>query len=272
MSPTALTARLATLGRALGEREAEHGEGLERARKCVEELRGEVAAALEAFHRAAAAAGAPHLRVELSPVRIDDKHLRSVEFELWRGRYRAIVTAKSRGDITFVGPFHVRQDRGALQELPDRRPGRGLGRAGELPRELPRRSRHPLSARPRRTPRERQLRRASNRSISSSTSSAAARSRPSDGGSAPSTRRSASTPARWRPVPYEGPRGIGALLAQDRRERAGWEPVLEAGQPIALAQGRREHHARAGRAARALGRAAAHDPRDLRRVPRATSR
>ncbi len=118
MSPTALTARLATMGRALGEREAEHGEGLERARKCVEELRSEVAAALEAFHRAAAAAGAPHLHVELSPVRIDDKHLRSVEFELWRGRYRAIVTAKSRGDITFVGPFRSGKTEGPCKSFP----------------------------------------------------------------------------------------------------------------------------------------------------------
>ena len=118
MSPTALTTRLATIGRALGEREAEHGEGLERARKCVEELRVEVAAALDAFHRAVAAAGAPHLQVELSPVRLDDKHLRSVEFELWRGRYRAIVTAKSRGDITFVGPFHAGKTEGPCKSFP----------------------------------------------------------------------------------------------------------------------------------------------------------
>jgi len=118
MSPTALTARLATLGRALGEREAEHGEGLARARHCVEALRDEVAAALEDFHRAAAAAGAPHLRIELSPVRLDDKHLRSVEFELERGRYRAIVTAKSRGDVTFVGPFRSGKAEGPCKSFP----------------------------------------------------------------------------------------------------------------------------------------------------------
>jgi hypothetical protein len=118
LSPTALSARLAILGRALGEREAEHGEGIERARKCVETLRGEVAAALDAFHRAAAAAGAPHLRVELSAVRVDDKHLRSVEFELLRGRYRAIVTAKSRGDVTFVGPFRAGKVEGPCKSFP----------------------------------------------------------------------------------------------------------------------------------------------------------
>jgi hypothetical protein len=118
VSPTALTARLETIGRALGEREAEHGAGLERARKCIEELRGEVAEALDAFHRAAAAAGAPHLHVDLSPVRTDDKHLRSIEFEIWRGRYRAIVTAKSRGDVTFVGPFRSGKTEGPCKSFP----------------------------------------------------------------------------------------------------------------------------------------------------------
>jgi len=118
LSPTALTARLSTLGRELGEREAEHGSGLERARKCVEELRGEVSAALDGFHRAAAQAGAPHLRIEISPVRTDDKHLRSVEFELSRGRHRAIVTAKSRGDVTFVGPFRSGKTEGPCKSFP----------------------------------------------------------------------------------------------------------------------------------------------------------
>ena len=118
MTPTALQARLSALGRELGEREAEHEPELERARKCVEALRAEVAAALDGFHRAATAAGAPHLHVELSPVRIDDKHLRSVEFELTRGRYRAIVTAKSRGDVTFVGPFRSGKTEGPCKSFP----------------------------------------------------------------------------------------------------------------------------------------------------------
>jgi len=113
-----LVTRLATLGRALGEREVEHGEGLDRARACVEDLRAEVSAALESFHRATATAGAPHLRIDLSPVRIDDKHLRSVEFDLCRGRYRAIVTAKSRGDVTFVGPFRSGKTEGPCKSFP----------------------------------------------------------------------------------------------------------------------------------------------------------
>ncbi len=39
----------------------------------------------------------------------------------------------------------------------------------------------------------------------------------------------------WRPVPYEGARGIGALLRRIADTEPGWSPVLEAGQPIALA-------------------------------------
>jgi hypothetical protein len=117
LTPTALSARLSSLGRELGEREASHREGLARARACVEALREDVAKALEEFHRAAAA-GAPHLRIELSPVRVDDKHLRSTEFELVRGRYRAIVTAKSRGDITLVGPFRSGKVEGPCKSFP----------------------------------------------------------------------------------------------------------------------------------------------------------
>ena len=74
--------------------------------------------ALAGFHEAATRAGAPHLAVELSPVRVDDKHLRSVEFDLCRGRYRAIVTAKSRGDVTLVGPFRSGKTEGPCKSFP----------------------------------------------------------------------------------------------------------------------------------------------------------
>lgn len=113
-----LTTRFAALGRAIGEREAQHAEGLSRARACAESLRAEVASALESFHDEAAAAGAPHLKVDLSPVRVDDKHVRSIEFELSRGRYRAIVTAKSRGDVTLVGPFRAGKTEGPCKSFP----------------------------------------------------------------------------------------------------------------------------------------------------------
>ena len=97
--------RFERLGRTLGEREAEHARKIEEARACVEKLRVTVASALEDFHCAARAAGSLHLEIGLSDVRIDDKHVRAVEFELSRGRHRAIVTAKSRGELTLVGPF-----------------------------------------------------------------------------------------------------------------------------------------------------------------------
>lgn len=118
-----LGARLAALGRSLGAREASHSGELERARACAEELRADVARALDQFHAAAHEAGAPHLTVSLSDIRLDDKHLRAVEFDLTRGRHKAIVVAKSRGELTLVGPFHVGKPEGPCRSFPfDARP------------------------------------------------------------------------------------------------------------------------------------------------------
>jgi hypothetical protein len=114
----ALVDRLEQLGRSLGEREAPHQAGLREARACVDSLREEVAAALARFHAAAKAAGAPQLEVALSAVRPDDKHLRAVEFDLNRGRHRAIVTARSRGEVTLVGPFHAGKTEGPCLTFP----------------------------------------------------------------------------------------------------------------------------------------------------------
>ncbi len=113
-----LVARLEAAGRTLGQREAPHCDELKRARGCAVALHALVAEALERFHAAAAAAGAEHLRVELGPVRADDKHLRSVEFELQRGRYKAIVTAKSRGEVSLVGPFRTGKVEGPCLSFP----------------------------------------------------------------------------------------------------------------------------------------------------------
>jgi hypothetical protein len=110
--------RLQKLGHSLGEREASHQAGLTEARACLERLRGWVSQALEAFHQAAAAAGAPQLRIALSEVRSDEKHLRAAQFDLSRGRYRAIVTARSRGEITLVGPFHAGKTEGPCLTFP----------------------------------------------------------------------------------------------------------------------------------------------------------
>lgn len=110
--------RLAALGRTLGEREAAHEAGLDRARAAAARMREQVCAALERFHASAAEAGAPHLRIAVSEVRVDDKHLRAVEFDLLRGRHKAIVVAKARGDVTLVGPFHIGKDEGPCRSFP----------------------------------------------------------------------------------------------------------------------------------------------------------
>ena len=113
-----LRQRLEALGRALGEREAAHRQVRERAAEHANALREFVAEELDTFHRAAAAAGAGHLRIELGEPRVDDKHLQATEFDLKRGRYRAIVTVKSRGDVTLVGPFHAGKTEGPCRSFP----------------------------------------------------------------------------------------------------------------------------------------------------------
>jgi hypothetical protein len=100
-----LAIRLAEVGRRLGAREAEHAQPLAEARRRAEALRAEVASALEAFHAGAARAGAPQLRISLGEVRLDDKHARAVQFDFARGRCAGVVTVKSRGEVTLVGPF-----------------------------------------------------------------------------------------------------------------------------------------------------------------------
>jgi len=113
-----LSDRLSELGRTIGQRESSHREGLVKARHCVEDLRSRIEKGLEAFHIAVSNAGAPHLEIALSPVRTDDKHLRSLEFDLVRGRYKAVVTAKSRGDVALVGPFRIGKAEGPCLTFP----------------------------------------------------------------------------------------------------------------------------------------------------------
>jgi hypothetical protein len=113
-----LPARLEDLGRTLGEREAAYARDLEVARGQADALRVRVEEALERFHAAAGRAGAPHLRIDLSEIRVDDKHLRAVEFDLTRGRHKAIVIAKSKGEITLVGPFSSGKTEGPCKSLP----------------------------------------------------------------------------------------------------------------------------------------------------------
>ena len=60
----------------------------------------------------------PALRIEVSAPRLDDKHVHAVEFNLSRGRHRAIVTTKSKGEITLVGPFKAGKNEGPCRTFP----------------------------------------------------------------------------------------------------------------------------------------------------------
>jgi hypothetical protein len=110
--------RLGALGRELATREAEHKAALDAARRKAASLRSEVADALEGWREAVTGAGAPQLAVTVGELRPDDKHVRAVEFDLVRGRHRAIVTVKARGDVTLVGPFHAGKTEGPCKSFP----------------------------------------------------------------------------------------------------------------------------------------------------------
>ena len=73
-----------------------------------------------------------------------------------------------------------------------------------------------------------------------------------------------------RRVPFEGERGIEGCSSAIA-ELDGWSAGREDGRADRAREGRREHHARAGRPARALRRAARAHPRDLRASSARTS-
>lgn len=112
-----LDERMAELGRALGTREAAHAGELEVARQAAVELHAFMSDALSHFHRAACDAGSPHLRIELGRPQLDAKHVRAIEFDLKRGRMRAIVVVKSRGEVTLVGPFAMGKAEGPCRSI-----------------------------------------------------------------------------------------------------------------------------------------------------------
>ena len=112
-----LRERLSALGAEIGRREASHRADLERARAVAERLHGAVVSAVEAFHASVESEGAPHLRLEVSAPELDQKHVRSVEFEVRRGRIVGIVTVKSRGDVTLVGPFRRGKNEGPCRSI-----------------------------------------------------------------------------------------------------------------------------------------------------------
>ena len=112
-----LSERMETIARTVVKREASHQEELDRAREKARTLHATVEEALGRFN-AIVAEDLPDLRVELTPPRIDDKHLRSIEFDLERGRHRAIVLVKSKGEVTLVGPFRTGKNEGPCRTFP----------------------------------------------------------------------------------------------------------------------------------------------------------
>ena len=112
-----LDQRMDTLARGVVSRHARHADELSRARDQATVLHGKVVAAIDRFNGAVAAA-VPDLHVSVTPLRVDDKHLHALEFDLERGRHRAIVTIKSKGEVTLVGPFRAGKNEGPCRSFP----------------------------------------------------------------------------------------------------------------------------------------------------------
>jgi len=111
-----LNERVEVLARAVAEREAAHAEALGRARARAAALRDRLLPSIETFNRIVGEAS-PDLAVTVTPLRTDDKHAHAVEFDLERGRTRAVVTAKSKGQVTLVGPFRTGKDEGPCRSF-----------------------------------------------------------------------------------------------------------------------------------------------------------
>jgi hypothetical protein len=114
----ALRSRLAEAGRRLSQRETSEAGRLAAARRAAARLHAFVSQGLEGFRAAIDEAGAGQLAVEISELRTDDKHLHSVQFDLRRGRHAAIVTVKSKGEVTLVGPFRAGKGEGPCLSFP----------------------------------------------------------------------------------------------------------------------------------------------------------
>lgn len=116
MPASKLRERLAAKGLALAQREEEHKHDLKEAHERAHGLRTRVEEGLKGYTQAIASA--PHLQVTLGPVHPDEKHVRSVEFQLARGRFRALFIVKAKGEVTLVGPFRTGKTEGPCQSFP----------------------------------------------------------------------------------------------------------------------------------------------------------
>jgi hypothetical protein len=113
-----LVSRAEALGRRLGELEASHQTELARAQRLADTLHSAASAAVRSFAAAARESGAPELEFAVGTPRLDDKHIRAIEFDLRRGRHGAIVTVKTRSEVTLVGPFRIGKAEGPCASFP----------------------------------------------------------------------------------------------------------------------------------------------------------
>ncbi|MEE8165076.1 MAG: hypothetical protein V3T64_05875 [Myxococcota bacterium] len=111
-----LNDRIEALARDLARRESSHLDAIEKAQYKAGELHRQVDAAIARFNEVVSLS-IPYLEVSVSALRVDDKHLHAVEFDLERGRHRAIVTVKSKGEITLVGPFQSGKTEGPCRSF-----------------------------------------------------------------------------------------------------------------------------------------------------------
>tara|TARA_B100000609_G_scaffold199676_1_gene206288 strand:- start:16397 stop:16852 length:456 start_codon:yes stop_codon:yes gene_type:complete len=97
---------------ALAKRELAHREDVERARSQLVELRADVFECFDVFHQTLDTKGLDVLHLEVGEVRQDRKDFRSWECVLRRGRWKAILVAKSSGKLRCVGPFREGEEEG----------------------------------------------------------------------------------------------------------------------------------------------------------------
>ncbi len=112
-----LEERMEALATAIVAREERHAEDLTRAQDKAKELHARVSGAVERFN-GAVAQNAPGLQLRVNAPRLDDKHAHAVQFDLERGRHRAIVTVKSKAEVTLVGPFKAGKPEGPCRTFP----------------------------------------------------------------------------------------------------------------------------------------------------------
>lgn len=112
-----LNDRIKKIALGLANREQAHRAGIDRAQSVADDLHARVDTAIGLFNEVVAE-NVSYLEVAVSATRVDDKHLHAVEFNLERGRHRAVVTVKSKGVVTLVGPFRVGKKEGPCLSFP----------------------------------------------------------------------------------------------------------------------------------------------------------